>query len=181
MLKLSDFLYPLFHWIIQTQAWTYYTQSRKSRLEGRSWRGGADEWFHFRQSHSSGSQLEPHFSSNDISFSLLIYHDASCTDLKSTIYECADIREMMERKRKLPARASARSGLSKKRTSTPPEHTPPALPTPVVEEPLPKSIAGGKPLPTIEQPQPDDLPPSQYQSVAERYLAPPNPYLSKLN
>jgi hypothetical protein len=76
----------------------------------------------------------------------------------------------MERKRKLPARASARSGLSKKRTSTPPEQVPTALPAHVVEEPLPKSIAGGKPLPTIEQPQPDDLPTSQYQTVAERYL-----------
>jgi hypothetical protein len=87
----------------------------------------------------------------------------------------------MERKRKLPPRASARSGLSKKRTSTPPEHAPPALPPPVVEEPLPRSIAGGKPLPTIEQPQPDDLPTSQYQSVAERYLTRTNPYLTKVN
>lgn len=76
----------------------------------------------------------------------------------------------MERKRKLPARASARSGLSKKRTSTPPEQVLTALPAHVVDEPLPKSIAGGKPLPTIEQPQPDDLPTSQYQTVAERYL-----------
>jgi hypothetical protein len=85
----------------------------------------------------------------------------------------------MERKRKLPARASARSGLSKKRTSSPQERASPAVPTPVVEEPLPRSIAGGKPLPTIEQPQPDDLPTSQYQSVAERYLVPTNSCLSK--
>jgi hypothetical protein len=85
----------------------------------------------------------------------------------------------MERKRKLPARASARSGLSKKRTSTPPEQAPTPLPANVVEEPLPKSIAGGKPLPTIEQLQPDDLPTSQYQTVAERYIQ-SNPCLSNL-
>lgn len=76
----------------------------------------------------------------------------------------------MDRKRKLPARASARSGLSKKRTSTPPEQAPIPVPAPVVEEALPKSIAGGKPLPTVEQPQPEDLPLSQYQSVAERWV-----------
>jgi hypothetical protein len=77
----------------------------------------------------------------------------------------------MERKRKLPARASARSGVSKKRTSTPPEHAPTPVPAPVVEEALPKSIAGGKPLPTVEHPQPEDLPLSQYQSVAERCVS----------
>ncbi|KAJ0269753.1 hypothetical protein COL940_012211 [Colletotrichum noveboracense] len=79
----------------------------------------------------------------------------------------------MERKRKLPARAAARvEHIAKKRTVTPPEHrsvTPVAAP---VEEPpppaLPKSIQPGKPLPTVEDPQPDDLPNKDYQSFQER-------------
>ncbi|KZL73136.1 hypothetical protein CT0861_11126 [Colletotrichum tofieldiae] len=79
----------------------------------------------------------------------------------------------MERKRKLPARASARvEHVAKKRTVTPPE---PRSVTPVpapVEEPLPppslpKSIQAGKPLPTVEEPQPDDLPAREYQSYQE--------------
>jgi len=78
----------------------------------------------------------------------------------------------MERKRKLPARAARTEGVSKKRTSTPPEprtQTPtPSAPTPPVEEPLPRSIGSGKPLPTLETPQPTNLPLSQFQSVAER-------------
>ncbi|KAK6580851.1 hypothetical protein PZA11_006339 [Diplocarpon coronariae] len=84
----------------------------------------------------------------------------------------------MERKRKLPARAARVESVSKKRTSTPPDQrlqtpnppTPPApsLPLPLpVEETLPRSIAPGKPLPTVEQPQPDTLPTSQYQTVTE--------------
>lgn len=78
----------------------------------------------------------------------------------------------MERKRKLPARAARVEAVSKKRTSTPPEQrlqtpTPPAPPPPV-EETLPRSIAPGKPLPTVEDPQPDNLPASQYQTVTER-------------
>ncbi|KAJ5041747.1 uncharacterized protein L3040_005316 [Drepanopeziza brunnea f. sp. 'multigermtubi'] len=77
----------------------------------------------------------------------------------------------MERKRKLPARAARVEAVSKKRTSTPPEQrlqtpTPPA-PPPVVEETLPRSIAAGKPLPTVEEPQPENLPASQYQTVTE--------------
>lgn len=81
----------------------------------------------------------------------------------------------MERKRKLPARAAARvEHVAKKRTVTPPE---PRSVTPVpvtVEEPpppppsLPKSIQAGKPLPTVEDAQPDDLPAKEYQSFQER-------------
>jgi hypothetical protein len=81
---------------------------------------------------------------------------------------------MESKKRKLPARASTRTSLSKKRNSTPPEQVPAPPPAPVVEEGLPKSIVAGKPLPTVEQLQPDDLPNSQYQTVAERYEVLPN-------
>jgi hypothetical protein len=81
----------------------------------------------------------------------------------------------MERKRKLPARAAARvEHVAKKRTVTPPEQprsvTP--APAPPVEEPpapLPKSIQSGKPLPTVEDAQPEDLPTKEYQSLQERY------------
>ncbi|KAK4445533.1 hypothetical protein QBC34DRAFT_162877 [Podospora aff. communis PSN243] len=90
----------------------------------------------------------------------------------------------MERKRKLPARAAARvEQASKKRmsrssavTSTPqksptPETAPEPEPEPAaVEEvppPLPKSIAAGKPLPTVDSPQPEDLSAKDYQSVSE--------------
>ncbi|KAK3317819.1 hypothetical protein B0T19DRAFT_298726 [Cercophora scortea] len=86
----------------------------------------------------------------------------------------------MERKRKLPARAAARvEQIAKKRNLTPPQRrseTPasaPALPepepTPVQEPPppLPKSITTGKPLPTVETPQPDDLSNKDYQSTQE--------------
>lgn len=76
----------------------------------------------------------------------------------------------MERKRKLPARAAARvDAVSKKRTSTPPAELPPP-PPPAVEEPLPTSIVAGKPLPTIEKLQADDLPVAEYQSISERYV-----------
>jgi len=80
----------------------------------------------------------------------------------------------MEKKRKLPARAASRvEQVSKKRAATPPEHrslTP--VPAPVEEPtpppPLPKSVQAGKPLPTVEEPQPDDLQPKEFQSVQER-------------
>ncbi|OAA60591.1 hypothetical protein SPI_05715 [Niveomyces insectorum RCEF 264] len=93
----------------------------------------------------------------------------------------------MERKRKLPPRAAARvEQAAKRRTSTPPadgnnttRSATPALSGgggdgsggddhAVKKEPaLPKSIQAGKPLPTIEQAQPDDLPSADYQSVQE--------------
>ncbi|KAB5578205.1 hypothetical protein GE09DRAFT_543627 [Coniochaeta sp. 2T2.1] len=85
----------------------------------------------------------------------------------------------MEKKRKLPARAAARvEQMAKRRTLTPPERhseTPPPPPepepepTPVREAPapLPTSIQSGKPLPTVEEPQSDDLPAKDYQSVSE--------------
>ncbi|EHA55694.1 hypothetical protein MGG_07276 [Pyricularia oryzae 70-15] len=87
----------------------------------------------------------------------------------------------MERKRKLPARAAARvEQVSKKRTATPPDNrsatpvpTPPAtvaeespIPAPAVP-PLPKSIQSGKPLPTVGEPQPDDLSNKDYQTIQE--------------
>lgn len=92
----------------------------------------------------------------------------------------------MERKRKLPARAAARveQAAKKGRTATPPDHrsaTPSSAinSTPVPEEeeepqkppppPLPTSIQPGKPLPTVEDAQPEDLPTKDYQSVQERY------------
>ena len=91
----------------------------------------------------------------------------------------------MERKRKLPPRAAARSEhAAKKRTpstaaaATPPERSltpapaPSAPPEPVEEErPLPKSIQPGQPLPTVEKAQPEDLPNKTYQSVQERFVA----------
>ncbi|XXH02962.1 hypothetical protein Hte_009352 [Hypoxylon texense] len=86
----------------------------------------------------------------------------------------------MERKRKLPARAAARvDHASKKRasTSTPPERSltpaPAQAPTPgpaeigPEEAPLPKSIQAGNPLPTVENPQPDDLSSKDFQSIQE--------------
>jgi hypothetical protein len=75
-----------------------------------------------------------------------------------------------DRKRKLPARAARVEQVSKKRTSTPPEpriQTPPP-PAPVVEEALPKTITNGQPLPTVDQPQPDDLPVKEFQTISER-------------
>jgi hypothetical protein len=82
----------------------------------------------------------------------------------------------MERKRKLPARAARVEGVSKKRTSTPPESqnqpSPTPAPAPIVEEPLPRSISVGKPLPTLDAPQPEDLPSKEYQSVSERSVSP---------
>ncbi|KAK4236657.1 hypothetical protein C8A03DRAFT_35419 [Achaetomium macrosporum] len=82
----------------------------------------------------------------------------------------------MEKKRKLPARAAARAEqAAKRRTMTPPQRSatpaPAPQPDPVpVEEippPLPKSISAGKPLPTVDSPQPDDLSSSEYQTVTE--------------
>jgi hypothetical protein len=79
----------------------------------------------------------------------------------------------MERKRRLPARAARVESASKKRTSTPPEQrnqTPPTptAPPPAVEESLPKSIAAGKPLPTLDEQQPDNLSSKEFQSISER-------------
>jgi hypothetical protein len=78
----------------------------------------------------------------------------------------------MERKRKLPARAARVESVSKKRMSTPPEPrtktpTPTAPAVPLVES-LPKSIAPGKALPTVDEPQPENLPSKEFQSIAER-------------
>ncbi|KAM7194392.1 hypothetical protein V8F33_007280 [Rhypophila sp. PSN 637] len=86
----------------------------------------------------------------------------------------------MEKKRKLPARAAAREQSSKKRNISPVQRSetpvpPPAEPTPdpktaPVDEPppsLPTSITPGKPLPTVETPQPEDLSMTDYQSIQE--------------
>ncbi|KAH7627968.1 hypothetical protein B0T09DRAFT_173722 [Sordaria sp. MPI-SDFR-AT-0083] len=88
-----------------------------------------------------------------------------------------------EKKRKLPPRAAARSEQAAKRrqTDTPPTSTKSSTPAPapqkepepepVVEEPpkqtLPSSIAAGKPLPTVEEPQPEDLSTKDYQTLQE--------------
>ena len=77
----------------------------------------------------------------------------------------------MGEKRKLPARASARvESSTKKRKSTPPEPLPKA-PTPVpvvVEEVLPKTVVAGKALPTVPEPQPENLSTREYKSIPER-------------
>ncbi|KAF6822865.1 hypothetical protein CPLU01_11759 [Colletotrichum plurivorum] len=78
----------------------------------------------------------------------------------------------MERKRKLPARAAARvEHVAKKRTVTPPEHRSVTPVQPPAEEPpvpsLPRSVQAGKPLPTVEDAQPEDLPAKEYQSFQE--------------
>ncbi|KAL1907268.1 hypothetical protein Sste5344_006900 [Sporothrix stenoceras] len=97
----------------------------------------------------------------------------------------------MERKRKIPPRAAARvEQAAKRRTSTPPvegsttrsasvsthaaeeEAQQPepevaaAAPAPQRTR-LPRSINPGKPLPTVEKAQPEDLPKTEYQSVQE--------------
>lgn len=78
----------------------------------------------------------------------------------------------MERKRKLPARAARVESANKKRTATPPEPKlqptpPPAIPV-VVEEPLPKSVVAGKPLPTVDEPQGENLSAKDFQTISER-------------
>ncbi|KAI9641048.1 hypothetical protein NHQ30_010476 [Ciborinia camelliae] len=80
----------------------------------------------------------------------------------------------MERKRKLPARSS-RGGepANKKRTATPPDRSTPATPQPQsttpqpVEETLPKSIVAGMPLPTVDEPQSENLSSKDFQSISE--------------
>ncbi|KAG8360871.1 hypothetical protein FVEN_g1460 [Fusarium venenatum] len=81
----------------------------------------------------------------------------------------------------MPARAAARGeSAAKKRNVTPRERSatpaapPPAavpVPDPEPEEPppppLPKSVQAGKPLPTVEVAQPEDLSSKEYQSVGE--------------
>ncbi|KAK4197402.1 hypothetical protein QBC40DRAFT_105910 [Triangularia verruculosa] len=88
----------------------------------------------------------------------------------------------MEKKRKLPARAAARVEQAAKRRnidSTPKSVSKSATPTPApaaepeptpvedIPTPLPKSISAGKPLPTVDSPQPNDLSNKDYQSVTE--------------
>lgn len=89
----------------------------------------------------------------------------------------------MERKRKLPARTSARvENANKRRNLTPreersvtPAPPPPPPPEPVVKEPtptppppLPTLLQPGKPLPIVESAQAGDLSAKEYQSVLER-------------
>ncbi|UKZ65466.1 uncharacterized protein TrAtP1_006663 [Trichoderma atroviride] len=88
----------------------------------------------------------------------------------------------MERKRKLPARTSARvENANKRRNLTPrqersvtpappppePEPEPVVVKEPTPPPPLPTSIQPGKPLPTVESAQPGDLSAKEYQSVLE--------------
>lgn len=85
-------------------------------------------------------------------------------------------------KRKMPARAAARGEQAAKRrniTPSPAQNSKSSTPTPAPEPelapaedappPLPKSITAGKPLPTVNSPQPDDLSSKDYQTVTERY------------
>uniref|UniRef100_A0A8H7NMH9 SWR1-complex protein 3 domain-containing protein n=1 Tax=Bionectria ochroleuca TaxID=29856 RepID=A0A8H7NMH9_BIOOC len=85
----------------------------------------------------------------------------------------------MERKRKLPPRAAARvESAAKRRQSTPRSETPapvqppveepaPSQPPPTPPPSLPNSVQAGKPLPTVEDAQSDDLSSKEYQSVGE--------------
>jgi hypothetical protein len=64
---------------------------------------------------------------------------------------------------------------------TPPQRSATLAPVPVPEPepvlvedippPLPKSITAGKPLPTVDSPQPDDLSSSDFQTVTERCVS----------
>ncbi|THV49759.1 hypothetical protein BGAL_0180g00070 [Botrytis galanthina] len=74
----------------------------------------------------------------------------------------------MERKRKLPARSS-RGGepANKKRTATPPDRSISATPQPPIEETLPKNIVAGMPLPTVDEPQSDNLSSKDFQTISE--------------
>lgn len=91
----------------------------------------------------------------------------------------AEKRKLSTRDRREPSakrRASevAPQGSSKKKGSTPSvaPTPPPALPaTPApVEKPLPTKIKDGEALPTVSSPQPAELPDTEYQSIAERYV-----------
>jgi hypothetical protein len=59
-----------------------------------------------------------------------------------------------------------------------PEPEPEPTPAEELPPPLPKSISAGKPLPAVDSPQPDDLPSSEYQTVAERCVPPSQAVLS---
>ncbi|APA07229.1 hypothetical protein SS1G_04038 [Sclerotinia sclerotiorum 1980 UF-70] len=73
----------------------------------------------------------------------------------------------MERKRKLPARSSRGEPASKKRTATPPDRSISATPQPPIEETLPKSIVAGMPLPTVNEPQSENLSSKEFQTISE--------------
>lgn len=78
----------------------------------------------------------------------------------------------MDKKRKLPARAS-RESANKKRITTPPEAQtapPPApaeAPSHTYHDTLPKRVLPGEPLPTVDTPQ-SDLSDRNYQTISER-------------
>ena len=57
--------------------------------------------------------------------------------------------------------------------SVTPAPAPEPEPTPVedIPPPLPKSITAGKPLPTIDSPQPEFLSSSDFQTVTERCVS----------
>lgn len=89
---------------------------------------------------------------------------------------------MEARKRKFTTRSTARNEqVSKRRNITPEKESPrseSATPAPAASSvqpedpptPLPSSVQAGKPLPTIETPQPDDMPVKDYQSYKERLV-----------
>ncbi|RAL68330.1 hypothetical protein DID88_007060 [Monilinia fructigena] len=67
---------------------------------------------------------------------------------------------------------SRRRACKQKRTATPPDRSTPITPqsqsTPQpVEETLPKSIVAGMPLPTVDEPQSEDLSSKEFQSISE--------------
>ncbi|KAG9237083.1 hypothetical protein BJ875DRAFT_395798 [Amylocarpus encephaloides] len=77
-----------------------------------------------------------------------------------------------ERKRKLPARSARAEPTLKIRSSTKSPHgkqtpIPAAPPQPRVEKALPTNIVPGTPLPTLDEPQSENLPNKEYQSVSE--------------
>ncbi|PHH77364.1 hypothetical protein CDD80_692 [Ophiocordyceps camponoti-rufipedis] len=76
----------------------------------------------------------------------------------------------MEKKRKLPARASARVEQASKKRHVAVRQRSPSPPVREASLPpqpeLPSSIQVGKPLPTVEDPQPD-LPLAEFQSISE--------------
>ncbi|KAL5611576.1 hypothetical protein BROUX41_000839 [Berkeleyomyces rouxiae] len=85
----------------------------------------------------------------------------------------------MDRKRKLPPRGASRvEHVSKKRTMTPDKdstRSASVTPAPAVEvpppqdppTPLPTSMQAGKPLPTLESPQPEDISSTDFQDYKE--------------
>jgi hypothetical protein len=119
--------------------------------------------------HQLGQKFDVLTHQLDLSRDLCSNNSTGDASKLATTHDCASIRTpAMDKKRKLPARGT-RESASKKRASTPPElQTPQVAPSPpaVVQEPLPKKLVSGEPLPTVAVPQPDDL--NGFQTISER-------------